>query len=494
MPAIPLLAAAAAGLIAFGAHAVQPVPAATQACRLSGVEHEAQCGVVQRPLDPSRPDGPRIDVHFAVLPALARNKLPDPVFFLAGGPGQSAIGLAGPLSRQLARLSNRRDIVLVDQRGTGRSAPLVCDEPSPVQPLAEQMDQAIAEGLLRACLERLQKLPHGDLRQFHTAIASQDLDAVRAALGVERVNLVGGSYGTRAALDYQRQFPQRVRRLVIDGVAPPDMVLPHAFATDNEAALQSLLAACAAEPACNTRHPRLADQLQRLLAALPRKVALVHPVTGQREELMLNRVMALSMLRQALYAPALASALPLAITEGAAGRFDALLGLGMSISAGRRHLQLAGGMHFAVVCAEDGPRLGDAPPAAPTFGDVFASLYARVCSSLPRAEVPADFYKLPQASGAALVTSGGIDPVTPPRHGERVARALGSKARHVVVPNAGHGVIGIGCMRDVVFRFIDAADDLAALKVDTTCAEKMPRPPAFSLPGGVVAQAAGATR
>ncbi|MBE0548452.1 MAG: alpha/beta hydrolase, partial [Rubrivivax sp.] len=111
-------------------------------CRLQGVEHEAWCGSVRRPLDPTAPQGAQIDVHFAVLPALARNRKPDPVFFFAGGPGQSAIEIAGSVARLLGRLSNRRDIVLIDQRGTGRSAPLVCDEPSPTQPLAEAVDPA----------------------------------------------------------------------------------------------------------------------------------------------------------------------------------------------------------------------------------------------------------------------------------------------------------------------------------------------------------------
>ncbi|MFY9512582.1 MAG: alpha/beta hydrolase, partial [Rubrivivax sp.] len=106
--------------------AAEPPPG-LQACRLAGVEHAAWCGSLQRPLDPGQPAGTQVDIHFAVLPAVARNKKPDPVFFLAGGPGQSAMDLAGQVSRLLARFSNRRDVVLVDQRGTGRSAPLRFD-------------------------------------------------------------------------------------------------------------------------------------------------------------------------------------------------------------------------------------------------------------------------------------------------------------------------------------------------------------------------------
>jgi pimeloyl-ACP methyl ester carboxylesterase len=462
-----------------------------QACRLRDVEHDALCGVLPRPLDPGRPEGTQIEVHFAVLPALARNKHPDPVFFFAGGPGQSAVELAGTVGRLLARLSNRRDLVLVDQRGTGRSASLACPELSPTLPLREVVDAGRVEARLIACLRSLRDQPHGDLRRYTTTLAMQDVEAVRRALGAERINLVGGSYGTRAALEYQRQFPQAVRRVVIDGAVPPDMVLPEAFGTDNEAALQAMFAACEAEPGCATRHPQLRDDLRRLLAALPQRATLLHPVTLRREEVLVEQDFVLSMLRTSLYRPVLASGLPLALQHAAAGRFEALIALGTSLLPSRRGQKPAEGMHFAVVCAEDLPKLqapGHAavPEAGGVFGHRFADYYRRICAEVPRGDVPAGFYTLPEAQVATLVTAGGIDPATPPRHGERVVKSLGPLARHLVVPQAGHGVLGIGCMRDVVFRFIDAVDDRAALAVDASCAQRIPRPPAFALPRQVV--------
>jgi pimeloyl-ACP methyl ester carboxylesterase len=461
-----------------------PVSAADlQPCRLRGVEHEALCGQVQRALDPARPEGPKIAVHFAVLPALARNKKPDPVFFFAGGPGQSAIGTAPMVAAMLGRFTNRRDIVLVDQRGTGKSAPLECEADDPALPLAEQFDLARARTRQAQCFGQLKALPHGDLRFYTTTIAMADADAVRAALGAEQVNLIGGSYGTRAALEYQRQFPQRVRRAVIDGVAPPDMVLPASFSPDNQAALDALFAACEQDKACAAREPKLAERWRVLLASLPRKVMLAHPVTGRSESLELTRDVLLGMVRGPLYAPALTAPLPTAIGEATRGRLEPLAALALSFSGGRRGLQMAAGMHFAVVCAEDFPRLAhsaDKPGA--DFGDTFADLYREACPRIARGEVPAAFYTLPAAPAATLVLSGGIDPVTPPRHGERVAKALGATARHVVVPNAGHGVMGIGCMRDVLYRFVDATSDDEALKVDASCVTAIPRPPMFALP------------
>lgn len=449
-------------------------------CWLKGVEHQALCGSILRALDPGQPQGTKISIHFAVLPALAQRKAADPVFFFAGGPGQSAIDLAGVLSRRHARFGNRRDMVFIDQRGTGRSAPLKCaddDERQETRPLAETLDEGRQLQRLQACRIALQKLPHGDLRQYTTSIAMADIDAVRQALGAAQINAIGASYGTRAVLEYQRQFPQALRRVVIDGVAPPDMVLPASFSVDNQAALDAVFQACDEEPGCKQRHPQLRQQWQQVLASLPRQMPIQNPLTGQTESATVTRSLLLSAVRGPLYGPSLAAGLPAAISEAAQGRFGPLFGLGSAVGSSGG---LAAGMHFSVVCAEDIPRLAQTTEKpSPDFGDSFVALYQRVCADWPRGTPPAAFYTLTPASAPTLVLSGSADPVTPPRHGARVAQALGPKARHVVVPNVGHGVLQVACLRDAVHRFIDAADDAEALKVDTSCAGSVPRPPAF---------------
>jgi pimeloyl-ACP methyl ester carboxylesterase len=466
---------------------VQAAPGGLSPCRLQGVEHEAMCGRVQRLLDPANERSARIDVHFAVLPALARNKTPDPVFFLAGGPGQSAIELAGPLSRMLARFGNRRDIVLVDQRGTGRSAALACDEDAPWLPLRESADAERQVQRAQACLRKLQALPHGDLRQYTTSIAVADLDAVRLALGAPPINLIGASYGTRVALEYMRQFPSAVRRAVLDGVVPPDMALPQASAMDAQAAFDALLRACEDDAVCRTRHPRARPAWQALLASLPRELTVSHPFGGHAEILTLTRDMLLGMVRAALYVPALAAALPAALDEAAQGRLAPLIGLSSAIGPARGRAALAQGMHFSVICAEDMPRQARALVEAADFGEGLAPLYRRVCKFWPRGVVPEGFKDLPVAPVATLLLSGGIDPATPPRHARRVAQALGAMARHEVVPNAGHGLLNLGCLRDLVFRFVDARTDAEALKLDASCAREIPRPPMFRPPGQGIA-------
>lgn len=462
----------------------------TAPCRVPGVAYEVRCGVVQRPLDPAQPRGPMIDIHYVLVPAVARRRLPDPVFLLAGGPGQSAIALAPTVLPLWTRLNNRRDIVFVDQRGTGRSTPLACDDHRHA-PLSEPAGVDAQVARLRACLTRLARTAplrsDDDLRFFTTTVAMQDLDAVRARLGVERINLIGASYGTRAALEYARLFPQRLRRSVLDGVAPPDMVLPESGGIDAQAAFDAMLVDCERSPVCQRAHPTLRADWRALLDSLPKPVSAVHPLTGQSEQFTLDAERVLGAVRGPLYAPSLAAGLPQAIAEAAHGRYEALLGLAYAL-APRRGGAVAMGMHLSVLCAEDGPRLAPDPPSAASangrappapFIEQAGQLYRRVCAFWPRGSVPEAFYAVPPAASATLLLSGGLDPATPPRHADRVARALGAKARQVTVAHAGHGLMGIGCVRDLMFRFIDAANDDQAVGLDATCVAQMPRPPAF---------------
>ena len=472
--------AAALVLAAPLAYAASPL----KPCRIDGIPNELQCGSLQRPLDPARPDGVKIDIHYLVVPAMARNKQPDAVLMLAGGPGQSAVNVASRVLPRLSRLNNRRDLVFVDQRGTGQSAPLECPDDSKL-PIAEQLEPGAQLRRIDTCRAALEQLPYGrdgGLRFFTTTIAMQDMEAVRQALSVPQWNLIGGSYGTRAALEYLRQFPAQVRRTIIDGVAPPDMVLPASFSTDTQAALDKLIAANA------KTHPELRADWTRLLASLPRTVTVQQPLTGVPERFPVDRELLLRAVRPPLYQPALAAALPAAIHAAATeGRFEGLFGLTTAFGSGKG-MKLAMGMHFSVVCAEDVPRIGqakDAPGA--DYGRMDAEMFAQVCKTWPRGEVPADFYKIPPAPSPVLVMSGGADPATPPRHGERVAQALAAghpeRVRHIVVPESGHGVMAVGCVRDLMFRFIDAKSDADALPgtfmKDAECATRIPRPVAF---------------
>ncbi|HEU4459500.1 MAG TPA: alpha/beta hydrolase [Methylibium sp.] len=462
-------------------------------CRIAGLKHEVLCGSVDRALDPARPEGARIAVHYAVVPAPARGKRGDPIFFFAGGPGQSAIALAPTFAATVARLAYRRDLVFVDQRGTGRSAPLACAEDDRAaearRPIAERIDVARGIARLAACMQGLQKLPHGDLRHYTTTIAMADVEAVRAALGAERINLVGGSYGTRAVLEYLRQQPQRVRRAVIDGVAPPDMALAENLGLDTAAALQALIDGCGRDAACARRHPRLAAHWAALMKAPSSPAQVLDPASGRLTTVAFTPELVAAMVRGPLYAPALAAALPFAIDEAAAGRWQPLAGLATAAGGGARATRIAEGMHFSVICAEDAAASGGEPPPRPALAGVetllaaYARPYRELCASWPRGAVPAEFRRIAPSPAPVLLLSGGLDPVTPPRHGQRVAEALGPQARHAVAPNAGHGLLNSGCGGDLLHGFVEAETDAQALSVDARCLARLPRPPAYVPPG-----------
>ncbi|MEP6607490.1 MAG: alpha/beta fold hydrolase [Burkholderiaceae bacterium] len=446
-------------------------------CRIAGIEREVRCGSVRVPEDPDSPSSRQIEIHFAVVPAVARNKQSDPIFVLAGGPGQAATKVARQVMPVLAELNARRDLVFIDQRGTGRSNPLECEVDETSLASALEPEQQIAR--LGPCLKTLP----ADLRQYATWIAVRDFDAIRKQLGAEKINLWGASYGTRAALEYMRQVPEHVRSVVLDGVAPPDMVLPISFALDAEAALKSLGVACERDERCRTRYPDFDRRIATLLKRAESggiDIRVPHPLTGAPQSLRLDRKMLASMLRVPLYVPQLASVLPYALAEAASERadFTALVALSAAISGGISE-NFAVGMHFAVVCAEDVPRIDQSAAAAAAqtrFGSAFAELYREACRMVPTRPVPPGFYSIPLSKVPVLIFSGGLDPSTPPRHGESVSQRLGN-ARHLIAPNLGHGISAQGCAPMLISRFVR---DASFERVDGECLAKIPAPYFFA--------------
>lgn len=471
MSAVPVVVAVAtAALLAWPGAAARSTP--LEPCRLKGVEREVRCGRIDVPEDRDAPGGRTIPIHFAVVPALAKAKAADPVYVLAGGPGQSATAVARQLLPVFSQVNARRDLVFVDQRGTGRSHPLACEPPARTGPLRDLLDPQAGLARLKACIAR----QDADLRQYGTWIAMQDLDAVRDALGHARINLWGASYGTRAALEYLRRYPARVRTAVLDGAAPADMQLPVSFAVDAEAALQRLLAACASDDACRTRHPRLEQDVDRLFAqvATGAHVTVAHPYTGAVETLRLDPATLSGLLRAPLYAPMLAAVLPHAIAQAAEGEAAPLVALATALG-GAVAEDWAEVMHFAVICAEDLPRI-DADALARArrtrFGSGVFDLYRAACVLLPAAAAPPEFYRLPEADVPVLILSGGADPATPPRHAEAVARAL-PRSLHLVAPHLGHGVTAHGCAPELIARFVRQGDFNG---IDGACLQRLPAP------------------
>jgi pimeloyl-ACP methyl ester carboxylesterase len=440
----------------------------------------ARCGSLEVPENPAKPEGRRIALRVAVLDADAPAARPDAVFVLAGGPGQSITEVYPQIAPAFDRLRRDRDVVLVDQRGTGGSGKLAC--PGAERPPGgfEREDAALAAELA-ACSRSLP----ADLTRYGTGAFVNDLEAVRAALGYDQVNLVGFSYGTRAALAYARAHPARARTLVLDGVASFEMLVGADFDVDAERALQALFRRCHEDRACQERYPDLERDLRALLARLdarPEKVRVRHPVTAERVDITVDGDAVRQVLLGFLYTAETAALLPPLVAQARQGDLEPLAAQGIlvatDIQAGMsRPLQLA------VLCAEDVPFYRDPPPGAPpTFlGGGARESMRRLCAAWPRGTVEPGFRDPVTLRVPALLLSGEADPVTPPRWADVAAGSLPA-SRRVVLAGQGHGVLARGCLPRVVAAFVAAG---SADGLDLACADLVrPAPLFLDLQGG----------
>lgn len=478
--ALIVLALALAGCAAAPAPAGDAPALATAPCRLSAPglaqTFSAECATLSVPEDPASPGGRAIELSVAVLPAISRAPAPDPLFLLAGGPGQAATEAFVPLLPALRQANQARDLVLVDQRGTGGSSALRCPLDDDELEQAMEPEDPAFRAWLEACLAGLD----ADPRLYTTAVAMGDLDAVRAALGYEQVNLLGVSYGTRAALTYLRLYPERVRSLVLDGVVPPDMAVGAEMARDGQRALDLALDACAADPGCHAAFPDVRADLAALLdrlAASPATVALDDPFTGAPAEVRLTRAVAASTIFTLSYSPEATALLPLLIhTAQREGDLRPLAA--QSLIVGREAADsIALGMRNAVLCAEDVPHYPATPGDGPGYlGDLMTRAFETACAVWPRGEAgPAA--RQPVSSGVpALLLSGERDPVTPPAYGDAVAAGL-PNGLHIVAPGQGHNVFFRGCIPGLVADFLAAG---SAAGLDAGCVQRLGAPPFFT--------------
>ncbi|HEU0225002.1 MAG TPA: alpha/beta hydrolase [Steroidobacteraceae bacterium] len=451
-------------------------------CRISDphglVSVEARCGKLSVPEDPDEPQGAAIQLAVAVVPAIATRAKPDPLFLLAGGPGQGAIEGYAPLLGAFAGVRRERDLVLVDQRGTGGSNRLDCEMPEEAFASGEIPPATLRE-MARACLAGLDARP-----QFYTtSIAVRDLEAVRAALGYERINVFGASYGTRVAQHYARRHPERTRTVALDSVIPPDLVLIPRIALESQTALDGTFARCQADAACNARFPQVAAQF-RLLDERLRRVAPVipfaDPVSGDGGELEVTRAHLLTMARMLTYSARTASLLPLVVHEAASrGNYAPLAAQAEMIGEDLERM-IAMGMHHSVVCAEDAPRFDgavDRAELARTYmGPTMLDAMTAICEVWPRGPADPDFSEPLDSRVPALLFSGEFDPATPAAYGSTAAAGF-RNGLHLVVPGQGHGTTRLPCVQRLLRQFIDRGSPAG---LDTSCVDEI-RPAPFFL-------------
>jgi len=445
-------------------------------CRLPHLSTAAQCGALEVPEDRAKPDGRKITIFAALLPANTVTPKEDPLLILAGGPGQAASTLA-PFASRLSELRRTRDVVLIDQRGTGRSSPLSC---AAFKPREDDIFETDPVPRARECAAEL-KERGVDAAQYTTSAWIDDLEAMRVALGYPRWNLWGGSYGTRVALEYLRRHPDRVRTLTLDGVASPGMIVTLDVWRTREAALDAIFKACAATPSCRTAHPDVAatlSQIERTLGPTGREVDLIDPRTGVSEKVRITFDVVVGALQPLTYTPETAVLLPEMISLAARGDYGPLFAAN-PVMSGRESEQINAALLFSVTCAEDVPRIRpgaerEALAGLPTKR--LAEQTIAVCGVWPRGKALPDMAQPVTSDKPALIFSGGMDPVTPPANGTEVAKGF-ANGKHIIAPGYGHIVSVHACGPRLIAAFVDEA---RTDKLPATCVshfEKSKPPP-----------------
>ena len=432
-------------------------------CQVPGASEAARCGTLEVYENRTAATGRKIPIKVVVFPAKSPAPAPDPLFILAGGPGQSATEFAGVLIRDFAFAHDRRDVVFVDQRGTGGSNPLQC----PLGGSFEEVVHSVAIGVdadlpaVRACRAELER--KADLRYYTTPFAMDDLDDVRQALGYRQINLWAASYGTRAALVYMRQHPGMVRSAILR-------------------ALDRLFGACGMDAACRTSYPGAELSLRNVLATLrdhPIEVEVTDPRTRQAHTVRVDDNVFGTTIFFLLFASDWSREIPRIVHAAVRGDYAPLAAfLPLSVlTAAPVHW----GMRRTVLCAEDIPLITEedirGSGRGTMVGDNSNLGLMAACREWPAGELPKGYNDPVKTDVPILAISGDEDPVLPPHRAEDALRWL-PNAAHVIVPGAAHGPSFPGCTTALAKQFLDAG---TARGLDTSCASSHGRP-AFTTP------------
>ena len=433
----------------------------------------AYCTGFDVPEDRAQPGGRHIQLKIAVVRAEAAQPEADPVVFLDGGPGGAASEDYPVIAGAFSDLRRRHWVLLVDQRGTGGSNPLSCDDDQEKSPPPAT---ALAPERVRACAARL--AARAAPQYYTTSEAVADLEAVRRALGGPRFNLLGVSYGTRVAQQYAKRYPQGVRAIVLDSAVPNDLALGSEHARNLEDALAELFARCRAQRSCAERFGDPYQTLQRVQARLraqPQRLELRDPYTFRMQQKTIDADKLGQLLRFYAYSPYTAALLPYVLAEADAGRYAPLLGQ-TQVVIGDVADHLSGGMALSVACAEDVARLHPNPGDAGTvMGNALIEWLISVCPSWPHAMAPADFAAPLTGPVPVLLLAGEHDPVTPPRYAAAIVRGL-ANGRVLNVTGQGHGLVSVGCMPRLLGEFIRTLD---ARHLDAHCLKVLGQTPPF---------------
>jgi pimeloyl-ACP methyl ester carboxylesterase len=414
-----------------GSHAL-----ALSSCTLPGLARPARCGVLDVPENPDRPNGRRLPIHVAVVPARADSPRKDPIAVLMGGPGEDAISAAALFAERFAPLLDERELLLVDQRGTGRSGSLQCALYSPEEEAANLVE-FVPPAAVERCLRGLRT--RADLTQYTYARFASDLEAVRLALAYDPLNLFAGSYGTRAAQVYLRAHPDSVRTAYLGSVVPIDVATPLPMARAAQAALEKTFDACAADGKCHAAFPNLRDEFRDVAARLESGAVRV-AVAGIQGKVPLHRGRVAEALRTMLYRAEGAADVPWTIHRAYVGDWGPLVANVLSSIRGRDSA-ISFGLFFSITCSEDVPFIREEEIVRETQGTLLGDFRVRqqqaACREWPKAPLLASDRTRVRSSVPTLFVSGDTDPASPLWYVERVAAGFSERVE-VVLRDQGH--------------------------------------------------------
>lgn len=374
----------------------------------------------------------------------------------------------------------KRDILVIDQRGTGRSNMLTCPQDEAL--INAEFSPELTQQIANTCLDQLESDP----RFYTTSLAVQDLEAVREASGYAQLSIYGVSYGTRVAQHYLRRFPSATRAIILDGVADIELNLAGSeIAARSQQAFDAMVARCESSEACQAQYGDLEaifNSLRKQLKEQPMTVSLAHPSSGKMQQQVLNEQHLLGLVRLMPYSTESLALLPFFLSEANKGNFVPLAAQAI-LTEEQFNTDYAYAMNNAVVCAEDVPFLstddlqGD---EATYFGESVSEGMLAMCEVWPQGLMDADFREPFESAVPVLLLSGETDPITPPENAERALKMF-SNGLHIVAPAHGHGVIARGCIPQLVTTFIN---DASTKNLDVECVSRERAFPFFLSPTG----------
>lgn len=417
--------------------AVRRWPAELEPCKGSGIAG-ALCGSFSVFEDRDAQAGRRIDIAVVILPAAQNDPAPDPVLFIAGGPGQAATSLVTFSNTAYSAVRQQRDLLFIDQRGTGNSNPLSCPGPFPSGD-ASVLGSLFPPDHIEACRDRL--AARADLGLYASHLAVDDMAEVLTTLGYETVNLIGTSFGTRVVQVFLKRHPERVRTAVMNGVVPVSRNVYMHAAANAQVAFELLIDECEGDPVCSARYPEVGARFWDLVGRFADGPIEVRRPLGT---VSFDRGDFGYAVRGMLYGELADDILLWTWDTYLTGDFTRFADYAIERAAWIASPTYGTGMHLSVICSEDIPYGQgdiDALSAGTFLGRHLYDRYEAACQRWTQGSVPVGFHEQVVASVPVLLISGERDPVTPAAWGEEVAASL-SNSRHIIVPMGGHAILG----------------------------------------------------